>query len=75
MITVYTTTGIAKVSGILEGRDFNVKSVYERLKKGLKKEGLKNKMQRKYLDFFYLIIQFKERKKRGSGHSKQFEWM
>ena len=52
MITVYTTTGIAKVSGILEGRDFNVKSVYERLKKGLKKEGLKNKMQRKYLDFF-----------------------
>ena len=49
--------GIAKVSGILEGSDFNIKSIYERLRKGLKrkwtqKEVLRNKMQRKYLVFF-----------------------
>ena len=30
--------GIAKVSGILEGSDFNTKSIYERLRKGLKKK-------------------------------------
>ena len=30
--------GIAKVSGILEGSDFNIKSIYERLRKGLKRK-------------------------------------
>ena len=31
--------GIAKVSGILEGTDFNIKSIYERLRKGPKIKG------------------------------------
>jgi len=30
--------GIAKVSGILEGSDFNIKSIYEKLRKGPKKK-------------------------------------
>ena len=30
--------GIAKVSGILEGSDFNIKSMYERLRKGPKRK-------------------------------------
>ena len=30
--------GIAKVSGILEGSDFNMKSIYERLRKGPKRK-------------------------------------
>ena len=30
--------GIARVSGILEGSDFNTKSIYERLGKGPKKK-------------------------------------
>ena len=30
--------GIAKLSGILEGKDFNIKSIYERLRKGPKKK-------------------------------------
>ena len=30
--------GIAKLSGILEGKDFNIKSIYESLRKGPKKK-------------------------------------
>ena len=30
--------GIAKVSGILDGSDFNIKSIYERLTKGPKRK-------------------------------------
>ena len=44
------------------------------VEKRTQKEGLRNKLQRKYLGFLY-IHQFKKRKKRGTGHSKQFEGM
>ena len=43
MIIAYTATGsgpkgIAEVSGILEGSDFNIKSIYETLRKGPKRK-------------------------------------
>ena len=30
--------GVAKVSGVLEGSDFNIKSIYERLRQGSKRK-------------------------------------
>ena len=35
---IITPKGIAKGSGILEGSDFNIESIYERLRKGPKKK-------------------------------------
>ena len=44
--------GIAKVSGILEGSDFNIKSIYERLRKGLKRKYQGTKCRENILFFF-----------------------
>ena len=46
-----------------------------KVEKRTQKERLKNKMQKKYIGFFYLFLYFKKRKKRETGHSKQFEEM
>ena len=55
--------GVAKVSGIFEGSDFNIKSIYERLGKGAKRNDQETKCRENILFFFYLFIQFKKRKK------------
>ena len=60
---------VAKVSEILEGSDFNIKSIYKKVGKRKQKEGLKNKMRRKYLSFLSIQLHtvLKEEKERDSA--------
>ena len=59
--------GVTKVSGILEGSDFNIKIRYERLRKRTQKDGLKSKLQRKYLGFLSVHTVLKKGKERDSA--------
>ena len=61
--------GVAKVSGILDGSDFNVKSICKKVEKRTQKEGLQNKMQRKYLRFLSIQLHtvLKKEKERDSA--------
>ena len=56
--------GIAKVSGILEGSDFNIRSIWK-VDKRTQRERLKNKMRRKYLSFFIYSYSLKKGKREG----------
>ena len=59
--------GVAKVSGILDGSDFNVKSICKKVEKRTQKEGLQNKMQRKYLRFLSIQLHTVLKKERDSA--------